>query len=313
MTDIGKRILVLQFSCINLHRKAWRRFLLKLKAFRSLLNMMDEFSDHVNNIREVLDHAKLTAEGDESTSVPFYKIFRTLDNEVSFLEGLRRNKSTIQSIMIYIDRGLEPSLQNRLQDRQKNLKDLIRNMAKSRQENMLELDRMHRENLALQIDLSTSLENRGNSDNESAEDNEEGYRELQFKISQNEYGQLRRTLEAIENAATIFTSHRPALLEKGKAIEVDLQSVLNTPTDEETKLLHRAAIAHDKIKNETPPSFVSMTSCLWKTYDKHTEALKCKINLEQTVKKIHEEVSRYLEDAYEFEEALQDLTDHLSQ
>ncbi|CAL8082470.1 unnamed protein product [Calicophoron daubneyi] len=289
------------------------------EAFQSLITTVDEFFAHVVNIREVLDQAKASADGNDSTSPPSYKgclleaVFKDLENEVSFLESLEQKKNTLRSQVISVEKRLEPSLQNRLQVQQKALKGLIRQMAKSRQENMLKLDRMHRENLVLQIDLSAHLENRGNSDRESDEDNEDEHKESRLGISQDEeHNQMWRTLEAVESTATIFTSHRPALLEKGKIIEEDLQPVSHTPTDEESKLLARARIAYEKIKTETPPSFVSMTSCLWKNYDKHTEALKCKINLEETVRKIHEAVSSYIEDAYAFEEALQDLTDYLT-
>ncbi|CAL8082473.1 unnamed protein product [Calicophoron daubneyi] len=242
------------------------------EAFQSLITTVDEFFAHVVNIREVLDQAKASADGNDSTSPPSYKgclleaVFKDLENEVSFLESLEQKKNTLRSQVISVEKRLEPSLQNRLQVQQKALKGLIRQMAKSRQENMLKLDRMHRENLVLQIDLSAHLENRGNSDRESDEDNEDEHKESRLGISQ----------------------------------------------DEEHNLLARARIAYEKIKTETPPSFVSMTSCLWKNYDKHTEALKCKINLEETVRKIHEAVSSYIEDAYAFEEALQDLTDYLT-
>ncbi|CAL8082476.1 unnamed protein product [Calicophoron daubneyi] len=191
------------------------------------------------------------------------------------MENLEQKKNALRIQVNSIEKGLEPPLQNKFQVQQKALKGLIRQMAKSRRENMLKLDRMHRENLALQIDLSAYLENRGHSDRESAEDNEEEYKECQLNVGQDEErGQLWRTLEAVESTATIFTSHRPALLEKGKVIEEDLQPVSHTPTDEESQLLDIAEIAYEKIKDETPPSIVSMTSCLWKTYDKHTEALQ---------------------------------------
>ncbi|CAL8082488.1 unnamed protein product [Calicophoron daubneyi] len=288
-------------------------------AFQSLIATVDEFFAHVVNIRKALDQAKASADGNDSTSPPSYKgclleaLFKDLENEVSIMENLKQKINALRIQVNSIEKGLEPYLQNKFQVQQKALKGLIRQMAKSRQENMLKLDRMHRENLALQIDLSAYLENRGHSDRESAEDNEEEYKECQLDVGQDEERGLWRTLEAVESTATIFTSHRPALLEKGKVIEEELQPVSHTPTDEESKLLDIAEIAYEKIKDETPPSFVSMTSCLWKTYDKHTEALQCKINLEETVRKIHEAVSSYIKDAYEFEEALQDLADHLIQ
>ncbi|CAL8082479.1 unnamed protein product [Calicophoron daubneyi] len=152
------------------------------------------------------------------------------------MENLEQKKNALRIQVNSIEKGLEPPLQNKFQVQQKALKGLIRQMAKSRRENMLKLDRMHRENLALQIDLSAYLENRGHSDRESAEDNEEEYKECQLNVGQDEERGLWRTLEAVESTATIFTSHRPALLEKGKVIEEDLQPVSHTPTDEESKV-----------------------------------------------------------------------------
>ncbi|CAL8082482.1 unnamed protein product [Calicophoron daubneyi] len=162
------------------------------KAFQSLIATVDEFFAHVVNIRKALDQAKASADGNDSTSPPSYKgclleaLFKDLENEVSIMENLEQKKNALRIQVNSIEKGLEPSLQNKFQVQQKALKGLIRQMAKSRRENMLKLDRMHKENLALQIDLSAYLENRGHRDRESAEDNEEEYKECQLDVGQDE-------------------------------------------------------------------------------------------------------------------------------
>ncbi|CAL8071687.1 unnamed protein product [Calicophoron daubneyi] len=301
----------------------------------SVQKIIDDIFLHVTEIRATINLAKSLMTSNQPTEPPSYKdcifegLLQELENKTNYLKTLDKwrgvlrekindteNKSdTISKDVIETKpQLLNPNTENvssaankilRDQSTQTNrdvnsnlesLKTFVHTFTDCSDRIGLKLCALFREIVSQQRELCSLLDRGGKDQETSKEDNKD----------------FLQTMEVLESVTSVFNTERPIFLKKGKETEQVLLQMIPKPNAQHEQILSKMRITYGKVNATDPPSFVSLTSGLWRIVGRSTNALRNKITLADTVIKVYDSVFELLQNVRTYKKALDELVNILS-